>query len=73
MLGKDGVEKAFSREFAESYHIHRTRQNFPNDGIDDFRNMAATGVTVIDRVVKDLSAGTIDREDNTWIIPVGDQ
>ena len=32
MIGKSGVEKAFKREFSNKFNIHRTRQNFPNDG-----------------------------------------
>ena len=34
MIGKSGVEKAFKREFSNKFNIHRTRQNFPNDGND---------------------------------------
>ena len=36
MIGKSGVEKAFKREFSNKFNIHRTRQNFPNEGIDTF-------------------------------------
>ena len=31
MLGKEGIEKAFNRKFADKFNIHRTRQNFPNE------------------------------------------
>lgn len=69
MLGKQGVEDAFHRSFANKFNIHRTRQNFPNDGIDTFQNMANTGVLIIDRVVQEQLGGGIDREKNVWYIP----
>lgn len=68
MIGKQGIEKAFDRKFANQFNIHRTRQNFPNDGIDTFENMAETGLKVIDNVVIELMDGSI--ENNMWIIPV---
>ncbi len=70
MIGKSGVEKAFKREFSNKFNIHRTRQNFPNDGIDTFENMANEGLKIIDRVVKDELNGIIDEGDNLWLIPV---
>ena len=68
ILGKDGVEAAFGRMFSNRYHIHRTRQNFPQ-GTDTFEEMAKRGVLVIDRVVAEQMGGRIDREANTWHIP----
>ena len=70
MIGKSGVEKAFKREFSNKFNIHRTRQNFPNEGIDTFQNMANEGLKIIDRVVKDELNGIIDERDNLWLIPV---
>lgn len=70
MIGKEGIEKAFDRKFSNRYNIHRTRQNFPNDGIDSFENMAEKGLIVIDRVVKEEMGGIIDLEKNVWIIPL---
>ena len=69
ILGKDGVEKAFGREFSNQFNIHRTRQNFPNNGIDTFENMAETGVQIIDRVVSEQMGGTVDLVNDVWIIP----
>ncbi|MEM8968115.1 MAG: ADP-ribosylglycohydrolase family protein, partial [Bacteroidota bacterium] len=69
MIGKDGIEVAFGREFSNQFNIHRTRQNFPNEGIDTFEDMASKGLEVIDRVVQEEMGGTIDTEQNTWIIP----
>lgn len=70
MIGKDGIEKAFGRKFSNRFNIHRTRQNFPHDGIDTFESMAEKGLIVTDRIVKDEIGGTIDLENNTWLIPL---
>ncbi len=72
MIGKDGIEKTFCRKFSNQYNIHRTRQNFPNEGIDSFEKMAEKGLIVTDRVVKEEMGGTIDLEKNIWIIPLKD-
>lgn len=72
MIGKDGVEKAFGRKFSNQYNIHRTRQNFPNGGIDSFENMAKKGLIITDRVIKEEMGGTIDLEKNMWTIPLND-
>ena len=72
MIGKEGIEKAFGRKFSNQYNIHRTRQNFPNEGIDSFEKMAEKGLIVTDRVVKEEMGGIIDLEKNIWIIPLKD-
>lgn len=69
MYGKDGIEKAFGRSFAERFNIHRTRGNFPNEGIDTFHAMAEKGLFVIDRVVQEEMGGGIDLLNNQWLIP----
>ncbi len=69
MLGKDGVEAAFGRTFADRFHIHRTRQGFPNDGYDTFENMAATGLGIVDRVVVEEMGGRVDRGADVWYVP----
>jgi hypothetical protein len=68
MIGKDGIEETFDREFSNRFNIHRTRQNFPNDGIDTFENMAQKGLIVTDRVVTEEMEGIIDLKKNIWII-----
>jgi hypothetical protein len=73
MIGKDGIEETFGRKFSNQYNIHRTRQNFPNDGIDSFENMAEKGLIITDRVVKEEMGGTIDLEKNMWNIPLNDR
>lgn len=70
MVGKSGVEEAFGRTFANKYDIHRTRRNFPNNGIDTFENMVETGARVVDRVIEEEMEGRVDREKNLWYIPV---
>jgi hypothetical protein len=70
MIGKQGIEKAFERQFSNRFNIHRTRQKFPNEGIDTFENMAEKGLTIVDRVVKEEMGGKIDLEKNSWIIPL---
>jgi len=73
MIGKEGVEEIFGRKFSNQFNIHRTRQNFPNDGIDSFENMAKKGLIITDRVVIEELGGTIDVEKNMWNIPQSDK
>ena len=68
-MEKEGVEKAFGRTFSDKFNIHRTRQNFPNEGIDNFNNMAKIGVFIVDRVVQEHMGGGIDLEKDVWYIP----
>ncbi len=72
MIGKEGIEKAFGRKFSNRFNIHRTRQNFPNNGIDTFESMAEKGLIITDKIVTDLLRGTIDKEKNTWTIPLNE-
>jgi len=69
MLGKDGVEQAFERKFADKFNIHRTRVGFPNNGIDNFAAMAKIGVYIIDRAVQEQMEGGVSLEDDVWHIP----
>lgn len=69
MIGKDGIEEAFGKNFSNKYNIHRTRQNFPNNGLDSFENMAEIGLIVTDRIVREQCGGTINLDNNTWTIP----
>ena len=69
MHGKTGVEKAFDRKFADKFNIHRTRGNFPDNGIDNFSQMAERGVAIVDRVVVTEMGGSIDLKTNVWRIP----
>lgn len=69
MIGKDGVEKAFGKQFSPRYNIHRTRNGFDNNGIDTFDHMAEVGVYIVDRVVQDYMGGGIDLEKDIWYVP----
>lgn len=69
MYGKDSVENTFGWEFSDEFNIHRTRQNFPGDGIDTFDHMAETGIYIIDRVVQEHMEGGVDLHQNVWFIP----
>jgi hypothetical protein len=69
MIGKEGVEEAFGQNLSDRFYIHRTRTNFPNDGIDNFTEMAQKGLQVIDRVVEEEMGGRADLQKDTWYIP----
>ena len=69
MLGKKGIEKVFNRKFSNKFNIHRTRQNFENNGMDNFENMAKTGMKIIDRVMKFEVKAIFDEETDAWRIP----
>lgn len=69
MHGKAYIERVFERRFADRFNIHRTRGNFPNDGIDTFQDMAEKGIFIIDRVVQEEMGGGVDLETDTWLIP----
>lgn len=69
MIGKEGVETVFGDDLSDRFNIHRTRQGFPNDGIDTFDLMAQKGIDIIDRVVLKEMGGAIDTEKDQWIIP----
>lgn len=69
MMGHDEVEKAFGRKFSDQFNIHRTRQNFPNNGIDNFQHMAEIGVFIVDRVVQEQMGGGVDLVRDVWYIP----
>jgi len=69
MLGKAAIEKTFNRTFSHQFNIHRTRQNFPNNGIDTFENMAKAGLFIVDRVVQDELKGSVDLTKDCWYIP----
>lgn len=69
MIGKEGVEKAFQTKLSNQFNIHRTRQNFPNNGMDTFEEMAKKGIFIIDRVIQEEMNGGIDLEKNIWHIP----
>ena len=70
MYSKKAIEQAFGQTFSNRVNIHRTRRNFPNNGIDTFENMAEDGVAIVDKVVVQLMGGRIDADDDSWVIPL---
>lgn len=68
IYGKKEIERIFNRKFSNKFNIHRTRQNFDNDGIDDFDHMTNMGISVVDLVIKNLIKGNITGKNN-WVIP----
>lgn len=69
MIGKEGIEEAFGQQFSDRFNIHRTRINFPNEGVDNFNDMALKGIQIVDRVVEDEMKGRVDLEKDAWYIP----
>jgi hypothetical protein len=65
--GKDEIEKIFNKSMSSTYNIHRTRQNFKNNGIDYFRNMSMKGTDIVDNVVE-KTGGIVDQKNNKWLI-----
>ncbi len=70
MIGRKGIEEAFDQKFSNRFNIHRTRQNFPGNGVDTFENMAQMGIMVTDRVIEEEIGGSIDPKKNNWNIPL---
>ncbi len=70
IIGKQGIESAFQRQFADKFNIHRTRKGFDNDGIDSFNRMALEGVSIVDRMVTQQMADDIDEQQQVWRITI---
>ncbi len=71
IVGREGIEEAFGRKFSDRYNIHRTRTGFPvPNGVDNFNDMAETGLGIIDRVVVEEIGGEV--KGGSWIIPTAD-
>ena len=70
MIGREGIEKAFNRKFSDKFNIHRTRIGFPDNGMDNFDNMARNGLLITDRVVQQEMGGGVDLEKGLWHIPL---
>ena len=60
IYGAEKIKKLFEVEMSEKYNIHRTRINFSNDGIDDFKNMALKSMKIIEKVVTEKLNGKSD-------------
>ena len=69
IIGRKMIEKEFNMKLSNKFNIHRTRKNFPNDGIDTFENMAKNGIKIVEKVVLEELNGKIDSENKLWLIP----
>ena len=69
IMKKDGIERAFNKKFSNQFNIHRTRQNFEKNGLDNFNDMSIAGIKVTDHVIINLFKGVIDTAKNIWVIP----
>jgi len=65
--GKTKIENIFEKSLSNKYNIHRTRQNFENNGIDDFKSMSNKGISIINNVVL-KTGGYISLDENSWYI-----
>ncbi|MDG1343400.1 MAG: ADP-ribosylglycohydrolase family protein [Flavobacteriaceae bacterium] len=65
--GKTKIQNIFNESLSNKYNIHRTRQKFKNNGIDNFKNMSKKGIAIIDNVVL-KTEGFVDLEKNLWFI-----
>ena len=69
MMGANAIEEAFGTKLSNEFQSHITRQNYPNNGIDTFENMAKNGLKIVDSVILNEMNGSIDHTRNNWIIP----
>ncbi len=70
LLGKEALESTLDQPLSNRFNIHRTRQNFPGNGIETFDYIAEMGISVIDRVIVEQMHGSIDSTKNIWLIPL---
>lgn len=66
--GKEAIENNFDIKLSNKFNIHRTRQNFPNNGLDTFENMAKVGVNVTEKVLTELTKTKVDTKKQSWIL-----
>jgi len=69
LIGKEMIEKEFNMKMSDRFNIHRTRKNFPNEGMDTFENMAINGIKIVEKVILEELKGEINTDKKLWIIP----
>ena len=69
LIGKEMIEKEFNMKISDRFNIHRTRKNFPNEGLDTFENMAINGIKIVEKVILEELEGEINTDKKLWIIP----
>jgi len=70
MIGKDGIESTFNRKFSNQFNIHRTRQNFSENGITTFEEMSKKGLEISNKIILEELGGKVDEDRGSWIIPL---
>ena len=76
IIGPQGIAEAFSQSnLSDTYWIHRTRRNFPDQtqdalGEDSFSKMAEREMRTVDRVVVQRMKGSITTDGQYWVIPI---
>ena len=70
MIGKKGIEKAFGKNLSNRFNIHRTRQNFSNNGIFTFEEMAENSCSIVEQVIIKSLNGKFISSSNSWIVPL---
>lgn len=70
MIGKDGIESTFNRKFSNQFNIHRTRQNFSENGITTFEEMSKKGLEITNKIILEELGGKVDEDKSSWIIPL---
>ena len=69
ILGKEGIEKSFNKKFSNKFNINRTRQNFDNNGKDNFSEMAKKGIAITEIIILNKLNGFKSKNHLYWIIP----
>ena len=67
IYGFESLQAMFEEPLSVRFNIHRTRGGFPNNGLDDFDNMATVGLSITEQVVVEEMRGST--QNNRWIIP----
>ena len=68
IYGYEYLQASFEEELSTQFNIHRTRSGFPNDGLDNFDNMARIGLAVTERVIVTEMNGSV--VNNQWVVPM---
>lgn len=70
MIGKEGIENIFGKNLSNKFNIHRTRQNFSNNGIFTFEEMAENSCSIVEQVIIKSLNGKLNPLNNTWVVPL---
>ncbi len=68
IYGYEVIQGLFEENLSIQFNIHRTRGGFPDNGRDNFKQMATMGVAVTERVIVEEMGGKLD--DGIWLFPI---